>query len=114
LQGIGARAQRDWESDELIGKDAGPVSTTTLIPRDAQPQVEDGQLPRKWFKDFSTEHAGTLEGESLTRFLERWVENVEHRGYFSLGASGKDESKFAANLLMDLLEEDGADRALQT
>ena len=37
------RARDHWQWDELLGKDAGPVATSVVIPHDVAPEIEDSR-----------------------------------------------------------------------
>lgn len=114
LRQISDLARRHWEHDELIGKDAGPLATSTLIPGDVLPEVEDSKFAKRWFDEIAREHGDKLTGDALREFVERWGREGVNRGFFSLGAEEPDERRKAERTLMDALERDAEDRALHT
>ena len=107
-------AFRHWSQDALLGKDAGPLATTTLLPGDAQPEVEDCSLTRQWMSDIKDEHALLLNGAPLTEFLGRWSNENSNRGFFSLGSENEGEATAAERSLVAALRRDAQNRALHT
>jgi len=103
-----------WEADELLGKDAGPMATTTLIPADAQPQVEWCGATVQWMNDIKAEHADRVRGEELTDFLTQWSGANGNRGLFSLGSDNANESAQAERSFVVALLVEAEERALFT
>lgn len=114
LNELAEAARRHWSQDALLGKDAGPLATTTLLPSDAQPQVEDCAMARQWLSDVKDEHANVLSGEPLINFLRRWSTESSNRGFFSLGSENEGESTVAERTLVAALRRDARERALYT
>ena len=114
LNELAEAARRHWSQDALLGKDAGPLATTTLLPADAQPQVEDCAMARQWLTDIKDEHADVLAGEPLVEFLGRWSNENSNRGFFSLGSDNEGESTTAERSLVAALRRDARNRALYT
>jgi len=107
-------AHAQWVDDTLIGKDAGPAATTTLIPADALPEIEDSSLAKQMFTQIKHEHADRLEGDLLDRFITRWVDRATNRAFFSLGSSDQAEETAAEESLVQVMLEDARDLALNT
>lgn len=114
LRQLSREARHAWEQDDLLGKDAGPEATTTLIPKDVQPEVEQSSVAKQCFEDLSEEHGSTLHGDALNQFIARWSSEHEHRGFFSLGARQESEQYGAEQSLIAALKRDGEARALET
>lgn len=114
LNELAEAARRHWSQDALLGKDAGPLATTTLLPHDAQPQVEDCAMARQWLVDIKEEHAKVLVGDPLVEFLQRWSRENANRGFFSLGSDNEGESTAAERSLVAALRRDARNRALYT
>lgn len=79
-------AQRAWQDDELRGKDSGPRDTTTLIPEDVHPEIEESELSRQVQAALTREIAEDLLGSeaAVGKFLMSWYEEGE-KGPFGLG-----------------------------
>ena len=107
-------AHEQWVDDTFIGKDAGPAATTTLIPADAQPEIEDSSLAKQMFAEIKREHADRLEGDLLDRFITRWVDRATNRAFFSLGSSDQAEQTAAEESLVQIMLEDARDLALNS
>jgi Tubulin like len=104
LNQLAERAKTQWEADILIGKDAGPLATTSLIPNDTLPQVEWSQLAVSCDRQFMEEHANLLGGDDLTAFIQRWCSEANIRGFFDFGletAKGPAEDTLLASLERD-------------
>ena len=114
LNELAEAARAHWSQDALLGKDAGPAATTTLIPQDAQPQVEDSASARQWLTDIKDEHATVLAGDSLIEFLRRWSTESSNRGFFSLGSDNEGEATAAERSLVAALRRDARNRSLFT
>jgi hypothetical protein len=114
LNELAEAARRHWSQDALLGKDAGPLATTTLLPADAQPQVEDCAMARGWLTEIKDEHAEVLAGDPLVEFLGRWSTENSNRGFFSLGSDNEGESTTAERSLVAALRRDARNRALYT
>ena len=112
LRLIAQDARDEWTDDTLIGKDAGPEATTTLIPSDAQPEIEDSRLAAESFAAIEQEHGDRLEGELLNRFIARWGGRAANRSFFSLGSDASAEQGAAEQTLVDALLEDARTLAL--
>lgn len=114
LRSMAKAAHELWTLDSLAGKDAGPVATTILIPRDAQPEIEDSQLAQEMYEQLVKEHGDRLTGDDLNRFVERWMDREANRGFFSLGSDTKSEADAARETLRAALMKDADEYALHT
>lgn len=114
LRVLSDRARDHWQWDELLGKDAGPVATSVVIPHDVAPEIEDSRFSKKWYADLQREHGDKLVGEPLAEFVDRWTREATNRGVFSLGADDPDEQRKAEASLLSALNRDAEERALHT
>ncbi len=114
LRAISDDAKARWTDDTLVGKDAGPEATTTLIPADSQPEIEESTLARSLFEDIKKEHYSGLQGEDLNTFIKRWADDRANRAFFSLGSSDPAEQSAAEKSLTLALVEEARRRALET
>lgn len=114
LRSMAKTAHELWVLDSLEGKDAGPDATTILIPRDAQPEIEDSQRAQEMYQQIVKEHEDRLSGDDLDRFIERWMDQEANRGFFSLGSDTKSEAVAARVTLRASLMRDAKEYALHT
>lgn len=91
---------RNWRADDLIGKDAGPVDTTALIPSDIQPEVEDSAIAKQAFNEVMDLMGQTNLVELVQDLYNRWRTNDAGRAAFGLGSNNPDEAKKAEEALL--------------
>ena len=80
-------ARRAWQEDTLQGKDAGARETTSLIPSDVLPEIEDSRLSRQVAASIRAETEGNMLGEDamVGTLLIDWYQDTG--GPFALGDS---------------------------
>lgn len=100
LETLAEDAFRLWEQDSLLGKDAGPAQTTTLLPADAQPEVEECQLMVDILRSVKSDSVTDLTGDSMRDFVRNWMNENANRGFFSLGSKDQNESAAAEQSLV--------------
>lgn len=114
LQGLADAAREHWQQDALLGKDAGPAALTTLLPADAQPEVEQCAMAIEWLRQIKDDNDGVLAGERLVDFIARWAKESDNRAFFSLGSAAEGEATKAERSLVAALRADARERALFT
>lgn len=91
-----------WHADDLVGKDAGARSLTSLIPSDVQPEVEDSLFARDaWARVRAAVEA--LDSEELLAGLYRAWRSSGGRAAFDLGSNSNDRATSASASLNDQL-----------
>lgn len=103
----------EWQADHLIGKDAGPIGTTTMIPSDILPEVEDCSLAVDIFETIRATPGLVGDEASKTPFhpdfikelLASWTNHETCRGPFSLGADDAEDRTAAERSLVALFQE---------
>jgi hypothetical protein len=105
--------QKRWQDDDLVGKDAGPRDTTTLIPSDVQPEVEKSEIAVRLGDQIVSEVTGTIIGDELATMITRWCEASGTEGPFDLGSANGDVRARAQEGLGDRLLAMANDRALR-
>jgi len=108
LRRIAREAEVVWHRDDLLGKDAGAKTTTTLVPSDVSPEVEDSRVAKSVFKAVESAlgdrlleqptEGGTSPG--LRALTTRWLGEGGRRGYYSLGALDQDELRLSRDALL--------------
>ena len=111
---LAGRSKAGWENDELIGKDTGPLATTTFIPADALPEVEWSTLSVASAKAIDIEHRTRLDGQPMAEFLARWTNESSCRGFFDLGSDDPTVAAIAEDTLLASMERDALLHALHT
>lgn len=114
LQGESARFAAAWRADNLVGKDAGSVSLTALIPSDVQPEVEDSSLAKESFAALLEEVEALDTTELLRDLYRKWARATRTgHGLFDLGSDSKDLQGGARSELLELLTDLASRFALQ-
>ncbi len=113
LNQMASDARTLWEGDELKGKDAGPLATTTFVPHDVIPEVDYCQLAVDAFEEVLSENRDHLNGDRLAELVRRWRAEAGNRGIFSLGADSNNERRRAEDTLTKVIISEGRLRALE-
>jgi hypothetical protein len=82
-----------WRADDLVGKDAGPVDTTALIPADAQPEIEDSRLAVHAFREILAAMQALDMADVIRDLYERWRRSSVGGAVFGLGSGNPDVKK---------------------
>ena len=106
LVALAGVAKTHWERDDLLGKDAGPEATTSLVPKDSQPEVEWSALSKSTRRAIAEEHAGRLSGDLMREFIDRWIAESLTRGFFDFGSDDRAAAMRAESTLLASLERD--------
>lgn len=114
---------RRFRSDQLIGKDAGTKDTTTFIPGDISPEVEDSRLAVETFEAIvatvgnparvDDPSATPFTDSFITDFLQKWTERSNLRAPFAYGSQREGEARVARQHLKRLLNQVVMDHVLR-
>lgn len=93
LSALARTLDAGWREDVLIGKDAGPRDTTTLLPTDILPEVEDSRLAVSLFQQVLADLAeeakqATSIGEGVPVFAPRLVAEALRSWHVESGGFG--------------------------
>lgn len=111
----------EWQADHLIGKDAGPLGTTTMIPSDILPEVEDCSLAVDVFEKIRTTPgvAGNdqtktpLDPGFMKDLLAEWTNHETCRGPFSLGSDDADDRRAAERAIVAIFQDRAETHAIR-